>query len=69
MGGQPSKSSPPIIHEKAVLEHLRSLSVDDFVEVSSDAEKSSPSTREAEGLPLHVLESWQAAILKDPKNK
>ncbi|KAF4968169.1 hypothetical protein FZEAL_10432 [Fusarium zealandicum] len=73
MGGQPSKATEPTLHEKAILERIRSLQVqdDDYVEVSSDVEKTSlgPLVRESEGLPLHVLESWQAAILKDPKNK
>jgi bleomycin hydrolase len=71
MGAQPSK---PTLHEKAVIERLRSLQLqedDEYVEISSDAEKGAigPLTREAEGLPVHVLESWQSAILKDPKNK
>ncbi|KAM5346554.1 hypothetical protein ACJ41O_009559 [Fusarium nematophilum] len=69
MGAQPSK---PTLHEKAVLERIHSLQIqDDYVEVSTDAEKASigPLIRDAEGLPLHVLESWQSAILKDPKNK
>lgn len=59
------------MHEKAVIERLRSLQVqDDFVEVTSDSEKSlGPLVREAQGLPVHVLESWQADFLKDPKNK
>ncbi|KAJ3467276.1 hypothetical protein MRS44_004840 [Fusarium solani] len=73
MGAQQSKTEPTL-HEKAVLERLQNLQVqdqDDYVEVISDAEKSSigPLIRDAEGLPLHVLESWQAAIIKDPKNK
>ncbi|KAF4993842.1 hypothetical protein FDECE_13295 [Fusarium decemcellulare] len=73
MGAQGSKPTEPTPHEKAVLERIRSLQVhdEDYVQVSSDTEKSSPGPliREAEGLPIHTLESWQAAILKDPKNK
>lgn len=72
MGGQPSKTGETTIHEKAVIERLRTLHMDeDYVEVSSGAEKSSigPLIRDAEGLPVHVLESWQQAILSDPKNK
>ncbi|KAK7420640.1 bleomycin hydrolase [Neonectria punicea] len=72
MGAQASKSAEPTLHEKAVLERLRSLQLqDDYVEVSGDAEKGSvgPLLRKAEGLPVHVLESWQSAFLKDPKNK
>lgn len=73
MGAQQSKTEPTL-HEKAVLERLQNLQVqdqDDYVEVTSGAEKASlgPLIRDAEGLPLHVLESWQAAIIKDPKNK
>ena len=72
MGAQPSKPAEATIHEKAVIERLRSLQVeDDYVEVNSDAEKAvlGPLMREAEGLPVHVLEAWQDTILKDPKNK
>jgi bleomycin hydrolase len=71
MGAQPSK---PTLHEKAVMERLRSLQLqedDEYVEITGDAEKRvvGPLTREAQGLSVHVLESWQSAILKDPKNK
>ncbi|KAM0356102.1 hypothetical protein ACHAPU_000496 [Fusarium lateritium] len=71
MGAQPSK---PTLHEKAVLEILQNLQVQDdeeYVEISSSAEKTSlgPLVRDAQGLSVHVLESWQAAVLKDPKNK
>ncbi|CAM1502240.1 Fc.00g042240.m01.CDS01 [Cosmosporella sp. VM-42] len=72
MGGQPSKPAEATIHEKAVIERLRSLQVeDDYVEVSSDVEKTAlgPLMREAEGLPIYVLQAWQDTILKDPKNK
>jgi bleomycin hydrolase len=71
MGAQPSK---PTLHEKAVLERLHSLQIqedEEYIEISSDAEKTplGPLVRDAQGLSLHVLESWQASILKDPKNK
>lgn len=71
MGSQASKPGETTIHEKAVLERLQSLQVeDDYVQVSGDAEKTiGPLIREAQGLPLHVLEAWQERILKDPKNK
>lgn len=71
MGGQASKPGETTIHEKAVLERLQNLQVeDDYVQVSGDAEKTiGPLIREAQGLPLHVLEAWQERILKDPKNK
>lgn len=73
MGAQQSKAEPTL-HEKAVIERLQDLQVqdqDDYVEVTGDAEKApiGPLIRDAEGLPVHVLESWQAAIIKDPKNK
>jgi bleomycin hydrolase len=71
MGAQPSK---PTLHEKAVFERLHSLQMQDdeeFVEISSNAEKAplEPLIRDAQGLSIDVLESWQASILKDPKNK
>ncbi|KAF7537724.1 hypothetical protein G7Z17_g12791 [Cylindrodendrum hubeiense] len=72
MGGQPSKPIESNMHEKAVIERLRSLQVqDDCVEATGNNEKASfgPLVREAQGLPIHVLESWQADFLKDPKNK
>ncbi|KAF7559353.1 hypothetical protein G7046_g4796 [Stylonectria norvegica] len=72
MGGQPSKPADITVHEKAVLERLRSLQVeDDYVEIESGAEKLSlePFVREAGGLPVHVLQAWQDSVLKDPKNK
>lgn len=72
MGGQTSKPSEPTTHEKAVIERLRSLHLeDDYVEVTGDVEKGTlaPLMRPAEDLPIHVLESWRESILKDPKNK
>ncbi|KAH7175525.1 peptidase C1B, bleomycin hydrolase [Dactylonectria macrodidyma] len=71
MGGQPSKPVEPTSHEKAVVERLRSLQMQDGHEVNGDAEKASfgPLVREAKGLPINVLQSWQADFLKDPKNK
>lgn len=71
MGAQPSK---PTLYEKAVLERLHSLQIQDdeeYVEVSNNDEKSTlgPLVRDAQGLPVHLLESWQSSILKDPKNK
>ncbi|KAG8671616.1 bleomycin hydrolase [Fusarium poae] len=71
MGAQSSK---PTLHEKAVLDRLLSLQIQDdeeFVEISSDPEKALMGSlvRDAQGLSVHVLQSWQASILKDPKNK
>lgn len=71
MGAQSSK---PTLNEKAVLDRLHSLQLqddDEYVEISSDSEKAplGPLVRDAQGLSVHVLESWQASILKDPKNK
>ena len=69
------------MHEKAVLERLRSLRVDTDEEddgyvcigdekrgataVACDA----ASDREPEGLAVHLLESWQSKLLNDPKNR
>ncbi|KAI5464559.1 peptidase C1B, bleomycin hydrolase [Mariannaea sp. PMI_226] len=73
MGGQQSKPNEITLNEKAVLGRLRDLQVqdDEYIEVVSDAEKPhlGPLIRDAEGLPVPVLQSWQADILKDPKNK
>ncbi|KAH6894158.1 peptidase C1B, bleomycin hydrolase [Thelonectria olida] len=72
MGADQSKLVEPTMHEKAVLERLRTLQMeDDYVEVTSDSEKATVGSlmREAEGLPVPVLQSWQTDILKDPKNK
>lgn len=72
MGGNPSRPAEAAAHDRAVLERLRNLQVeDDYVEVDGHGEKAPFGTllREAQGLPVHVLESWQSSILKDPKNK
>jgi bleomycin hydrolase len=78
MGGQPSKPLASTSSEKAIAQRLRTLQVEDdldssYVEVGSagNAEKqlSQRLHREAEGLPVDVLESWKANILKNPKNK
>lgn len=76
MGGQPSKPVEPSAHEKVVIQRLRDLQVHDdhvpgYVEVEYAAEKDAALKRyrEAEGLPVKVLESWQTDILKNPKNK
>ena len=71
MGAQPSK---PTLHEKAVFECLHNLQMQDdeeFIEISNNAEKPplEPLIRDAQGLSIDVLESWQASVLKDPKNK
>lgn len=78
MGGQPSKPIASGSHEKAISHRLRALQVEDdldssYVDVGNtgDAEKQlyQKLSREAEGLPVDVLESWRANILKNPKNK
>ncbi|KAK0390830.1 hypothetical protein NLU13_0333 [Sarocladium strictum] len=71
MGGQPSKPSAMSLHEKAVVDRLREVQLDDdFVEVEASNEKGSVRLhRQAEGLPLAVVESWQRTILNDPKNR
>lgn len=72
MGGQPSKTELTAAHEKAVLNRLRDMRMeDDEVDTGYADEKSNAGQlfREAQGLPVHVLESWQSVILSDPKNK
>lgn len=72
MGIELSKPAAPTMHEKAVFERLRDLQLEEgYVQVDSDNEKGAVGllAREAEGLPVQVLESWQASILKDPKNR
>lgn len=71
MGGQASKPSGMSLHEKAVVDRLRDVQLeDDYVEVDASAEKGGARIhREAEGLPLTLVESWQKSILNDPKNR
>lgn len=71
MGGQASKPSGMSLHEKAVVERLRDVQLDDdYVEVDASAEKGGVRVhRKAEGLPLGLVESWQKSILNDPKNR
>lgn len=72
MGAEQSKQTPTTMHEKAVLERLRTLQVhdDDYVEITSDKKAAlGPLVREAEGLPVPVLQLWQTDVLKDPKNR
>ncbi|KAK5991005.1 Bleomycin hydrolase [Cladobotryum mycophilum] len=74
MGGQQSKNAAAIAHEKAVLERLRNLSLEDdeeFVEINGDSEKAAyvPILRQPEGIPVSALEIWLDNVLKDPKNK
>ena len=84
MGAQQSKSVPITpeagMHEKAVLERLRSLRVDadddadDYVHVGDEKNAAATiydavSDREPEGLAVEVLESWQSKLLRDPKNR
>lgn len=72
MGSQPSKPTMPSEHEKAVLERVRDLSLDDddFVEIG-EYEKNIREyrAREAEGLPIETLGNWQSNVLDDPKNR
>lgn len=78
MGGQQSTPTIPSAHEKAVIERLKTLRVedrehDDFVEISGFNEKTArgfdKALRQPEGLPVSVLEKWQSAALEDPKNR
>jgi bleomycin hydrolase len=67
MGGQPSRMQLASAHEKAVVDRLHDLSMEDeeFDEKTLDGH----ALRNAEGLPINVLKSWQSDILSDPKNK
>lgn len=65
MGGQPSKASGALtVHEKVVVDRLREVQLeDDYVDVAASAEKGELRLhREPEGLPLSLVESWQANI-------
>jgi bleomycin hydrolase len=78
MGAQQSKTSPETaMHEKAVLDRLRSLHLersdagDDFIHVG-DSEKAASNgklEREPEGLAIHLTYDWQTKLLEDPKNR
>jgi hypothetical protein len=71
MGSQQSIPSSP--HEKAVLEHLGNMQIEDRdnAPAGHDAEKAAFSqlSRRSEGLSIEVLQSWQNNALKDPKNR
>lgn len=76
MGGQQSTPAGRAAHEKAVIKRLEQLRVeeqDDYVEITGAQEKQAcgfdKALRKPEGLPVSVLESWQSAVLKDPKNR
>lgn len=63
------------MHEKAVLERIRSLRVDDdaeenYVHVYSEKGLHDiTSNWEPEGLAVTLVESWQSKLLQDPKNR
>ena len=76
MGSQQSTPANRAAHERAVVERLKQLRIeeqDDYVEITSAQEKQAcgfdKTLRQPEGLPVSVLESWQSAVLKDPKNR
>lgn len=77
MGSYPSKVSPEtVLHEKAVLERLRSYHMsddvpeDDFVHVGDEkASRDGRLLRSPEGLPVELMSSWQNKVLEDPKNR
>lgn len=81
MGAQQSKPTvtPEVVmHEKAVLERLRSLRLDEedgYVCIGDEKRAATAvacdaaSNREPEGLAVHLLESWQSKLLNDPKNR
>lgn len=73
MGAQQSKSSPEsAAYEKAVLDRVRSLKLEDeYVHVES--EKGAPFnggvSREPDQLAIETTQSWQSKLLADPKNR
>ncbi|KAI0138047.1 peptidase C1B, bleomycin hydrolase [Hypoxylon sp. NC0597] len=73
MGAQQSKSSPEAAaHEKAILDRLQSLKVeDDFVHVSSEKEAlfNGGINRQPEKLAVEITQDWQSKLLEDPKNR
>ncbi|OTA54686.1 peptidase C1B, bleomycin hydrolase [Hypoxylon sp. EC38] len=73
MGAQQSKSSPEAAaHEKAILDCLQSLKLeDDFVHVSSEKEVlfNGGINREPEKLAVEITQNWQSKLLEDPKNR
>ncbi|KAI1407795.1 peptidase C1B, bleomycin hydrolase [Hypoxylon sp. FL1857] len=73
MGAQQSKSSPEAAaHEKAVLDRLQSLKLeDDFVHVSSEKEAlfNGGINRKPEELAVEITQNWQSKLLADPKNR
>ncbi|XXH05911.1 hypothetical protein Hte_012353 [Hypoxylon texense] len=73
MGAQQSKSSPETAaYEKAVLERLRSLKLEDeFVHVESEkgALFNGGISREPDQLAVETTQSWQSKLLADPKNR
>ncbi|KAM0812989.1 putative Peptidase C1-like family protein [Seiridium cardinale] len=76
MGSYQSKVTPEsALHEKAVLERLRSFEMsdeaaeEDFVHVDDEKSSDARLSRQAEGLPVQLLSSWQSRALRDPKNR
>lgn len=76
MGSYQSKITPEAaLHEKAVLERLRSFEIkdedseDEFVHVGSEKRGDVRLVRNAEGLSIGQLDSWQSRVLHDPKNR
>lgn len=73
MGSYQSKITPEA--EKAMLERLRTLDINDdeseeeFVHVGSEKDGDVRLVRKAEGLSVSQLNSWQSQALRDPKNR
>ncbi|KAH7358210.1 peptidase C1-like family protein [Plectosphaerella cucumerina] len=69
MGAQTSK--PEVTSDKELLQRLGELQVrnDDKRHDSANEKRGLMIRREAEGLPVQVLQSWQSSFLKDPKNR
>ncbi|KAI1764925.1 peptidase C1B, bleomycin hydrolase [Hypoxylon sp. FL1150] len=73
MGAQQSKSSPEsAAYEKAVLDRVRSLKLEDeFVLVGSEKEDlfNGGIAREPDQLAIETTQNWQSKLLADPKNR
>ncbi|KAI2617114.1 peptidase C1B, bleomycin hydrolase [Hypoxylon sp. NC1633] len=73
MGAQQSKSSPETAaHEKAVLDRLQTLKLeDDFVHVSREKSAlfGNGIARQPEQLAVEITQDWQSKLLADPKNR
>ncbi|KAF4124715.1 hypothetical protein GMORB2_5381 [Geosmithia morbida] len=71
MGGQ--QQSKPIVaseHEKARMRAMRAQEDEyEYIEVGDEKDGRLVTERQAQGLPVSVLETWKTNVLKDPKNR